>query len=104
MPGIGANGSVTTFPANGEKVCAGCEHWRGYREVTYSGSCATTPNGQAARCVKKNANTLIIIVVIAGIGFLIGYNVRKAVDKKKNGSESVSETTYNSFRINVSIC
>jgi len=58
MPGIGANGSVTTFPANGEKVCAGCEYWRGVREVTYSGSCATTPNGQAARCVKKNGNTL----------------------------------------------
>lgn len=39
--------------------------------------------------------TLILIVVIAGIGFLIGYNVRKAVDKKKGASETVSESTDN---------
>ncbi|MCR4616880.1 MAG: hypothetical protein K5669_01700 [Lachnospiraceae bacterium] len=37
--------------------------------------------------------SLLIIVCVAAIGFVIGYNVRKAVDKKKAaGSETVTDT------------
>lgn len=57
MPTIGANGSVTTYPSHGEKICAGCEHWRGARTVTNYGACATTRDGRAARCTRQGRDT-----------------------------------------------
>ncbi len=39
--------------------------------------------------------TLLIIVCVAAVGFIIGYNVRKALDKKKAGSDTVTETAKN---------
>lgn len=57
MPTIGANGSVTTYPSNNEKVCAGCEHWRGMREVTNRGLSATTRDNRAGRCTRQGRDT-----------------------------------------------
>ena len=58
MAMLGQNGKVTTFPNNGEKLCVGCEYWRGPRELTYNGSAATSVSGQPAMCEIKRANVL----------------------------------------------
>lgn len=56
MAGIGANGSVTTFPNNGEKLCAGCEYWAGERKITQMGTAASSLNGNSAMCkIRKSA-------------------------------------------------
>lgn len=57
MAGIGANGSVTTHPNCGEKMCVGCEYWTGIREVTYNGTAATSKDNKSAFCKMKKANT-----------------------------------------------
>ncbi len=50
MAGIGRNGSVTTYPKLGEKLCVGCEFWEGYRTVVQFGTAAQSSNGSAATC------------------------------------------------------
>lgn len=57
MAGIGANGSVTTYPNTGEKLCAGCEYWTGARNAVQMSTAAATKNGSAAICRKKNSST-----------------------------------------------
>lgn len=57
MAGMGANGSVTTYPNNGEKLCAGCEYWTGTRTVTQMGTAASSINGKSAMCKMKNSLT-----------------------------------------------
>lgn len=57
MAGIGANGSITTYPNCGEKLCAGCEYWTGIREVTYNGTAATSKDNKSAFCIMKRINT-----------------------------------------------
>lgn len=52
---LGQNGKVTTFPNNGEKICVGCEHWMGARELTNNGYAATSSSGQPAMCEIKRA-------------------------------------------------
>lgn len=56
MAGIGANGSVTTYPGSGEKICAGCEYWQGQREVAGNGFAAHTLNNRPAACPMKKAD------------------------------------------------
>ena len=58
MAGIGSNGSVTTYPNTGEKLCAGCDYWTGARDVTYNGTAATSRDKDAAFCRMKKADTL----------------------------------------------
>ena len=55
MASVGPNGKVTSFPKNGEKICAGCEHWQGARELTNNGNAATSFSGQPAMCEIKRA-------------------------------------------------
>lgn len=47
------NGTYTTFPNSGEKICVGCEYWTGRRELTYNGTAATSVNGEPAMCECK---------------------------------------------------
>ena len=42
MAFLGANGSVTSIPNSGEKICVGCEYWKGSRDITYNGTGATS--------------------------------------------------------------
>lgn len=56
MATLGPNGKVTTFPNNGEKICVGCEYWKGARELTNNGNAATSLSGQPAMCEMKRAS------------------------------------------------
>ena len=57
MAWVGAVGIVTTFPSSGEKLCVGCEYWKGERDITNNGTSATSRSGSDAFCViKKNKN------------------------------------------------
>lgn len=57
MAFIGANGSVTSIPNSGEKLCVGCDHWKGERELSYNNSGATSYDGSSAYCDAKKNDT-----------------------------------------------
>lgn len=54
---IGTGGKVTSFPNHGEKICVGCEHWCGARELTNMGFAATSLSNQGAMCEIKRGTT-----------------------------------------------
>ena len=56
MSTIGVNGSITTYPGSGEKICAGCEHWKGKRCITENGSAACTDDNNCGFCSVKKVN------------------------------------------------
>ena len=57
MAFLGANGSVTSIPSSGEKICVGCEYWKGSRDITYNGTGATSMDDSPAFCTLKKADT-----------------------------------------------
>ena len=67
MAGLGPNGMVTTHPNCGEKICVGCEHWTGSREVTHMGFAATSKDSKPAFCKMKKGDTYPINVCSCSI-------------------------------------
>lgn len=57
MAFIGQGGVVTTFPNTGEKLCVGCDYWKGPREIGYNGTAAISKGKEPALCVMKKGNT-----------------------------------------------
>ncbi len=57
MAFIGSKGAVTSIPCNGEKICVGCDHWKGQREISYNGIGATSIDNSRAYCIIKKDNT-----------------------------------------------
>lgn len=53
----GSNGSVTSIPCNGEKICVGCDYWKGQRKVSNNGTGATSHDSGSAYCIMKKSNT-----------------------------------------------
>ena len=54
---IGQGGRITSIPDYGEKLCVGCEHWQGGRDVTNMGMGACSRSNQGAMCVIKRSIT-----------------------------------------------